>query len=120
MARPFELVKNIDDTKELWKLAIRIHHRWTVVNKNKEHFELVVVNKDVSISFYPSLYFKSVFFFVILFYPLTMKIYLCLTGYQVVGFLRFPVFSLFVYILFFNLHFILITALSCWVHMTVQ
>ncbi|XP_058763554.1 uncharacterized protein LOC131637002 [Vicia villosa] len=46
MARPFEPVKNINDTKELWKLAVRIHHKWTVVNKNKEHFELVVVDKD--------------------------------------------------------------------------
>ncbi|XP_058746645.1 uncharacterized protein LOC131619576 [Vicia villosa] len=46
MARPFELVKNINDTKELWKLVVHIHHKWTVVNKNKEHFELVVVDKD--------------------------------------------------------------------------
>ncbi|XP_058775346.1 uncharacterized protein LOC131649610 [Vicia villosa] len=46
MARPFELVKNINDTKELWKVAVLIHHKWTVLNKNKEHFELVVVDKD--------------------------------------------------------------------------
>lgn len=47
MARPFELLKNINDTKELWKVDICIHHRWSVVNKNKEHFELIVVDKDV-------------------------------------------------------------------------
>ncbi|XP_058753022.1 uncharacterized protein LOC131626208 [Vicia villosa] len=46
MARPFELVKNINDTKELWKVVVLIHHKWTVLNKNKEHFELVVVDKD--------------------------------------------------------------------------
>ncbi|XP_058744322.1 uncharacterized protein LOC131616890 [Vicia villosa] len=46
MARPFELVKNINNTKELWKVDVLIHHKWTVLNKNKEHFELVVVDKD--------------------------------------------------------------------------
>ncbi|XP_058784467.1 uncharacterized protein LOC131659272 [Vicia villosa] len=50
MARPFEPVKNINDTKELWKAAVCIHHKWSIANKNKEHFELVVVDKDASMS----------------------------------------------------------------------
>ncbi|XP_058739254.1 uncharacterized protein LOC131611176 isoform X2 [Vicia villosa] len=48
MARPFELVKDINDTKELWKIAVRVHHKWTVVNKNKEHFEMLLCDKEGS------------------------------------------------------------------------
>lgn len=47
MTRPFELVKDINDSKELWKIVVRIHHKWIVVSKNKEHFQMIVVDKEV-------------------------------------------------------------------------
>ncbi|XP_058733797.1 uncharacterized protein LOC131605463 [Vicia villosa] len=46
MARLFEQVKDINDSKELWKIAVRIHHKWTVVSKNKEHFEMILCDKE--------------------------------------------------------------------------
>ncbi|XP_058742414.1 uncharacterized protein LOC131614895 [Vicia villosa] len=48
MARPFELVKDINDIKELWKVAVRVYHKWTVVSKNKEHFEMLLCDKEGS------------------------------------------------------------------------
>ncbi|XP_058784731.1 uncharacterized protein LOC131659576 [Vicia villosa] len=47
MARPFEELKHINDSKELWKIAVRIHHKWTVVSKNKEHFEMILCDKEI-------------------------------------------------------------------------
>ncbi|CAK8537179.1 unnamed protein product [Lathyrus sativus] len=35
MARPFAIIKDINDSKELWKIAVRIHHKWSVVSKSK-------------------------------------------------------------------------------------
>ncbi|XP_058746207.1 uncharacterized protein LOC131619084 [Vicia villosa] len=46
MARPIEIIVDINDGKELWKLAVRIHHRWNVVSNNKEHFEMIFVDKS--------------------------------------------------------------------------
>lgn len=48
MARPFDMVCNIIDQKELWKLTIKIHHKWKVSMTNMEHFEIVVLDKQVS------------------------------------------------------------------------
>lgn len=48
IARPFEMVKDINDTKELWKIVVRIHHKWTVISKTKESLKMIVVDKDVS------------------------------------------------------------------------
>ncbi|XP_058762781.1 uncharacterized protein LOC131636142 isoform X2 [Vicia villosa] len=48
MARSFELVKDINDTKEIWKVAVRVHHKWIVVSKNKEHFEMLLCDKENS------------------------------------------------------------------------
>ncbi|XP_058745812.1 uncharacterized protein LOC131618650 [Vicia villosa] len=46
MARLVETISNINDGKELWKIAVRIHHRWNVVSNNKEHFEMIFVDKS--------------------------------------------------------------------------
>ncbi|XP_058733458.1 uncharacterized protein LOC131605078 [Vicia villosa] len=45
MYRPVERIAEINDEKELWKIAVRIHHRWNVVSNNKEHFEMIFVDK---------------------------------------------------------------------------
>ncbi|XP_058756262.1 uncharacterized protein LOC131629498 [Vicia villosa] len=43
--RPVERIAEINDGKELWKIIVRIHHRWNVVSNNKEHFEMIFVDK---------------------------------------------------------------------------
>ncbi|XP_058755825.1 uncharacterized protein LOC131629045 [Vicia villosa] len=45
MSRPVERIAEINDGKELWKIVVRIHHRWKVVSNNKEHFEMIFVDK---------------------------------------------------------------------------
>ncbi|XP_058775728.1 uncharacterized protein LOC131650004 [Vicia villosa] len=45
MSRPVERIAEINDGKELWKIVVRIHHRWNVVSNNKGHFEMIFVDK---------------------------------------------------------------------------
>lgn len=47
MARPFEKIDDINQMKELWKVAIKVHHKWIVISNNKEHIELIFVDADV-------------------------------------------------------------------------
>ncbi|XP_058788369.1 uncharacterized protein LOC131662571 [Vicia villosa] len=46
MARPLAKICDINDNKELWKVSIRVHHKWKVVSNGREHFEMIFV--DVS------------------------------------------------------------------------
>ncbi|CAK8533328.1 unnamed protein product [Lathyrus sativus] len=46
MARLFEMMNDITDRKDLWKLAVKIHHKWKVITTTKEHFEMVVIDKQ--------------------------------------------------------------------------
>ncbi|XP_058731680.1 uncharacterized protein LOC131623307 isoform X2 [Vicia villosa] len=46
MARPLERIADINDKKELWKVAVRVHHKWMVVSNNKEHFEMIFIDKE--------------------------------------------------------------------------
>ncbi|XP_058776860.1 uncharacterized protein LOC131651209 [Vicia villosa] len=48
MARPLEKISNVNDEKELWKVAVKIHHKWSVISNNKEHFEMVVYDSEGS------------------------------------------------------------------------
>ncbi|XP_058751158.1 uncharacterized protein LOC131624214 [Vicia villosa] len=48
MARPMEKVVDINDTKELWKVAVRVVHKWKVVSNNKEHCEMIFQDKEGS------------------------------------------------------------------------
>ncbi|XP_058759460.1 uncharacterized protein LOC131632748 [Vicia villosa] len=48
MARPLEKISDINDEKELWKVAVKIHHKWSVISNNKEHFEMVVYDSEGS------------------------------------------------------------------------
>ncbi|KAI5442808.1 hypothetical protein KIW84_011726 [Lathyrus oleraceus] len=46
MARPFEKIIDINDLKEPWKVSVCVHHKWSMVTNNKEHLEMIVVDKD--------------------------------------------------------------------------
>ncbi|XP_058741854.1 replication protein A 70 kDa DNA-binding subunit B-like [Vicia villosa] len=48
MARPMEKVVDINDSKELWKVAVRVVHKWKVVSNNKEHYEMIFQDKEGS------------------------------------------------------------------------
>ncbi|CAI8602048.1 unnamed protein product [Vicia faba] len=48
MARPIEAVKDINDSKDLWKIAVRCKHMWTVTSSsNKQHLELILVDSNL-------------------------------------------------------------------------
>lgn len=48
MARPFDLIKNVIDMKELWKLHVRIEDLWFIFTKVKEkHLEMLMLDKEV-------------------------------------------------------------------------
>ncbi|XP_058741079.1 uncharacterized protein LOC131613425 [Vicia villosa] len=45
MSRPIESLKEINDSKDLWKIAVRCKHLWSVISSsNKEHMEMVLVD----------------------------------------------------------------------------
>lgn len=47
MARPFQKINSLNDSKSLWKIAVRVVDLWTVGNsKNKQHIEMVVCDKE--------------------------------------------------------------------------
>ncbi|CAI8604004.1 unnamed protein product [Vicia faba] len=50
MAHPVEAVKDINDSKDLWKIAVRCKHLWTVTSaSNKEHLEMILVDSKLDI-----------------------------------------------------------------------
>lgn len=50
MARPIEDIRDINDSKDLWKIVVRIRYLWSVTNmSNKEHMEIVLVDGKVNI-----------------------------------------------------------------------
>ncbi|RHN52489.1 putative nucleic acid-binding protein [Medicago truncatula] len=44
MERPVQLISDVNDKKDLWKLAVKVKNKWTVVKDGKEHLELVIVD----------------------------------------------------------------------------
>ncbi|KAK2394139.1 replication protein A 70 kDa DNA-binding subunit B [Trifolium repens] len=44
MARNFEFIKDINDRKDLWKIAVKVRDKWTSQKEGKEYLELVVVD----------------------------------------------------------------------------
>ncbi|CAL5186623.1 unnamed protein product [Lathyrus oleraceus] len=42
---PFEKISDINDLKELRKVAVCIRHKWSVITNNKEYFKMNVVDK---------------------------------------------------------------------------
>ncbi|XP_058726770.1 uncharacterized protein LOC131598158 [Vicia villosa] len=48
MARPIDSVKDINESKDLWKIAVSCKHIWSVTSSsNKEHIEMVLVDSKV-------------------------------------------------------------------------
>jgi hypothetical protein len=47
MSRGFDAVNDINDSKELWKLAVRVEDLWTVTHRGKEHLEFLILDKQV-------------------------------------------------------------------------
>ncbi|XP_045788610.1 uncharacterized protein LOC123883762 [Trifolium pratense] len=47
MLRAATMLKDINNTKELWKIAVKVKDIWQVVKDGKESFELVVVDSKV-------------------------------------------------------------------------
>ncbi|CAK8569058.1 unnamed protein product [Lathyrus sativus] len=45
MARPLQKINNLNNTKELWKVAVQVYHKWLVLTNNKEHIEMIFVDK---------------------------------------------------------------------------
>ncbi|KEH37977.1 DUF223 domain protein [Medicago truncatula] len=47
MARPLEKIKNLNGSKSLWKIDVRVVDLWTVTNsKSKQHIEMVLCDKE--------------------------------------------------------------------------
>ncbi|CAI8593934.1 unnamed protein product [Vicia faba] len=44
-SQAIERICDINDSKELWKVVIWVHHKWNVLINNKEHFEMIYVDK---------------------------------------------------------------------------
>ncbi|XP_058725489.1 uncharacterized protein LOC131596764 [Vicia villosa] len=48
MARPIDSVKDIHESKDLWKIAVSCKHIWSVTSSsNKEHIEMILVDSKV-------------------------------------------------------------------------
>ncbi|CAK8535695.1 unnamed protein product [Lathyrus sativus] len=48
MARPIKVVRDINDSKDLWKIVVRSKHMWTVASSsNKEHLELILLDSKL-------------------------------------------------------------------------
>lgn len=53
MTRPLDLIKDVTEVKELWKLHIRIVDFWYVFNRvKKEHLEMLLLDKEILIYTY--------------------------------------------------------------------
>ncbi|XP_058783616.1 uncharacterized protein LOC131658326 [Vicia villosa] len=49
MARPIEFVRDINDSKDLWKISVRCKHIWSVTSASKkEHIEMILVDSKGS------------------------------------------------------------------------
>jgi len=47
MERPLEFIADVTDSKDFWKLSVRVKDKWTVVKDGKEHLELLIVDAKV-------------------------------------------------------------------------
>lgn len=47
MERPVQLISDVNDKKDFWKLTVKVKDKWTVVKDGKEHLELVIVDDKV-------------------------------------------------------------------------
>ncbi|CAI8595305.1 unnamed protein product [Vicia faba] len=48
MAHPIKVVKDINESKDLWKIVVRCKHLWTVTSASKkEHIEMILVDSEL-------------------------------------------------------------------------
>jgi hypothetical protein len=47
MSRAVDDIKSINDSKELWKLAVRLEDIWTATKGGQEHLEFLILDKQV-------------------------------------------------------------------------
>jgi hypothetical protein len=66
MSRALDTIKSVNDSKELWKLGVRLEDIWTVTNQGKEHLEFIILDKQVTyfLLLFPYHFFEfSLFYF---------------------------------------------------------
>jgi hypothetical protein len=71
--RPFVFLKDINEKKDFWKIAVRVRDKWTVVKDGREHLEMVIVDaKVIWLQGYHLIFYESwsntLFFFIIIGY----------------------------------------------------
>jgi len=59
MIRPFSNIRDINQKKDFWKLAVKVKDKWIVVKDGKEHLEMVIVDSKVICLSYPDYRFQS-------------------------------------------------------------
>ncbi|RHN42104.1 hypothetical protein MtrunA17_Chr8g0373221 [Medicago truncatula] len=48
VCRPYDNIKDVNESKDLWTFAVRIADAWSVMGKSRqEHFDMVVVDKQI-------------------------------------------------------------------------
>jgi hypothetical protein len=67
MSRDFDSIKDINDGKEIWKLAVRLEDLWKSGIGKNEHMEFLILDKQVHAKKMP-LVVKSYFHFVFVIY----------------------------------------------------
>jgi hypothetical protein len=61
--RPYDNIKDVNESKDLWTFAVRIADAWSVMGKfRQEHFDMVVVDKQVILLSNTVLLFTSYFY----------------------------------------------------------
>lgn len=47
LERPVEFIADVTEKKDLWKLAVRVKDKLSVVKDGKEHLEMIIVDAKV-------------------------------------------------------------------------
>jgi hypothetical protein len=47
MSRAFDQISKVNDTKELWKLAVKVDDFWTTIKSSKEYAEMII--RDIQV-----------------------------------------------------------------------
>jgi hypothetical protein len=42
MARAFDQISKLNDTKEIWRLAVKVNDFWTTTKSSKEYAEMII------------------------------------------------------------------------------
>lgn len=63
VCRPYDNIKDVNESKDLWTFAVRIADAWSVMGKSRqEHFDMVVIDKQVILMLNSVLLFTSYFY----------------------------------------------------------